>query len=270
MLLSSQVLVVAIVLAWTGGVKLLGPSPALAARRTALDRLVGKGRELAAYRAVGVVELLIATALALPPVEVAEGLAATALALGFVAYLLYARQVRPESDCGCMGGKGGPIGWRSLSRAGLLVLTSAMAAGAGPEPTSPVVVLAGLAVFVALSAELDRYWLLPLRRLRVRLSHPLAGLPSRVPLAAGVEQVERSPAYRAVAGLLRSDVRDTWIEGEWRFLSYSARHRDRAATVVFAVPTDRFAPEEVQAALVDESTEETLWRFAPTAGVGSA
>ncbi|WP_086820424.1 MauE/DoxX family redox-associated membrane protein [Allokutzneria sp. NRRL B-24872] len=245
-----MVVVVVIVLAWAGGVKLFGP-----ARRTALDHLVGRFT----YRLVGVVELVIALALVVPPFVVAEGVAATVLALGFVAYLAYARRVRPESDCGCMGGKGGPIGWRSFARAGLLVLTSALAA----VPASLWFVLTVLLVFVALSAELDRYWLLPLRRLRVRLSHPLAGLPSGVPLAAGVEQVERSGAYRAVAAFLRSDVRETWTEGEWRFLSYSARFQDRSATVVFAAPTDRFAPEDVQAALVDEATEETLWRFTP-------
>ncbi|MFB9903738.1 MauE/DoxX family redox-associated membrane protein [Allokutzneria oryzae] len=265
MLLSSQVFVVAVVLAWTGGVKLFGRSPELAARRTALDRLVGKGRELTAYRAVGVVELTLAFTLALPPAEPAEAAAATLLALGFVGYLLYARQVRPESDCGCMGGRGGPIGWRTLSRAGLLVLVSALAVGAGGEPGSALVVLAEVLLFVALSAELDRYWLIPLRRLRIRLSHPLAGLPERVPLEAGVEQVERSDAYRAVAALLRSDVRDTWTEGGWRFLSYSARYQDRAATVVFAVPGERFSPEDVRAALVDEHSEETLWRFEPVA-----
>jgi len=47
-----------------------------------------------------------------------------------------------------------------------------------------LVVVAEAALFIALSAELDHLWLYPLRRLRVRVRRPLAGVPDVVPLQA--------------------------------------------------------------------------------------
>jgi hypothetical protein len=110
--------------------------------------------------------------------------------------------------------------------------------------------LAGAAV---LSAEFDPAWLVPLRRLRVRLSHPLAGTGFEVPLQSTVQQLQRSDAYRQVARLLVSDVREHWDEGEWRLLCYTARRDGRAATAVFAVPRLRYEPAAVRVALVDEA-----------------
>jgi hypothetical protein len=110
------------------------------------------------------------------------------------------------------------------------------------------VLVAEAALVAVLSPELDRRWLLPLRRFRARISHPLAGRPFEVPLASSVQQLQKSDAYASIAGLLRSDLLDTWDEGEWRILTYSA-HR---ATAVFAVPRLRYAPAEVRVALVTD------------------
>ncbi|WP_427896694.1 hypothetical protein ACQHIV_17865 [Kribbella sp. GL6] len=110
------------------------------------------------------------------------------------------------------------------------------------------------AAFAMLSAELDRYWLLPLRRFRTRLSHPYAGTASgTTPLAATQRRVLLSPAYRAVDGLLRSDIHDYWDEDDWRFVSYAARYDGRRATAVFAVPHQDSTPESIRVALVDDA-----------------
>ncbi|MFF5073456.1 hypothetical protein ACFY2R_20225 [Micromonospora olivasterospora] len=78
----------------------------------------------------------------------------------------------------------------------------------------------GRGACAALSPELDRRWLLPLRQLRVRLTHPLRG-GSGVPLLASVQQLQLSEAYRRVAPLLRSDVQEHWDDGEWRFVGHA-------------------------------------------------
>ena len=111
---------------------------------------------------------------------------------------------------------------------------------------------AGAVLIVALSPELDANWLLPLRRLRLRYRHPLAGRAFEVPLESTVQQLQKSAAYRSVVELLHSDVLDSWDEGEWRILTYSARRDAGPATAVFAVPRLRYSPELVRVALVDD------------------
>jgi hypothetical protein len=261
-----QALVIGGLLAWSSYGKLHGPDVDARARRTALSKLVGERYAGTAFRAVGAAELGIATALLLPPVWMVEAVAAAGLATGFVGYLVYARLVVPESSCGCMGSAATPVRWRSLVRGGLLLALSlpALTADAGWWSVRPwvvaVVVLEAM-LFVALSAELDRYWLMPLRRLRVRLTHPLAGTASfEVPLAATQQQLMRSTAYQQANPYLRSDIRDHWDEGDWRFVSYTASYDDRMATAVFAVPRLRYEPDEVRVAVVDEETGETLFR----------
>src|SRR5262249_5731398 len=97
-----------------------------------------------------------------------------------------------------------------------------------------------------------RYWLVPLRKLKVRLTHPLAGSQDVVPLHATVTQLQRSEAYRQVAPLLASDLREHWDADEWRILCYSARYQDPPATAVFAVPRLRAQPAAVRVSIVDE------------------
>ena len=245
---AAQPLLIGLVLLWSSYGKFTGAEQA---RRTALPRLVG------------VVEAVIGTALLVPPAWTVEAVAAVALAVGFTGYLIYGKIVVPEASCGCVGTSAKPIGRRAIGRALLLLATAAVAttasggwwsAGAGTA-----VLAVEAAVFVMLSAELDRYWLLPLRRLRVRLSHPLAGTATDgVPLAATQRRLLLSPAYRAVDGLLRSDIRDYWDDEDWRFVSYTA---------VFAVPHHDSTPESVRVAVVDETSGQTLYRPAVLATV---
>lgn len=261
-----QPLVIGLLLAWSSYGKLHGPHVAAKARRTALSNLVGDRYAAPAYRAVGGIELVIAVALLLPPVWMLEALGAVALAAGFVGYVVYARVVVPESSCGCMGSAATPVRWRAIARAGVLLAAALVALTAdigwwSAEPWSIALVGVEGMVFVGLSAEVDRYWLMPLRRLRVRLTHPLAGTASYdVPLAATQQQLLRSTAYQSVNPFLRSDIRDHWDEGDWRFVSYTAAYGERPATAVFAVPRLRYEPDEVRVAIVDELSGETLYR----------
>lgn len=257
---SAQHVVVGAVLLWASAFKLVWRNAPAAARRSALRRLVGKERVVAAYRAVGVVEAVIGLLLLAPPVVAAEAYAAVALSVGMLGYLTYARVKAPDSSCGCLGEKHTPVRWRGFARAGLLVVLSALGALGvswldSPAVTVPVV-LVELAVVVALSPELDHRWLLPLRRWRIRMSHPLANRTVEIPLESTVQQLHRSAAYRAVADQLTSDLLDHWDEGEWRILTYAARTDSGAATAVFAVLRLDYRPDDVRVAMVPADAEE--------------
>ncbi|HET8680737.1 MAG TPA: MauE/DoxX family redox-associated membrane protein [Micromonosporaceae bacterium] len=261
-----QTLLIGAVLLYSSAVKLAPRRSRPPARGTALARLVGERRAAWALRLVGVVELTLGAALVLPPALPVEAVAATALALGFLGYLGYARAVVPDSSCGCLSTRRTPVSWRSFARGGLMLGAAVLAVpaatswldAAGTRPVAgTVLLLAEAAAVIALSAELDAWWLLPLRRLRVRLSHPLAGHASRLaglPLDSSVDQLQHSAAYRSVAHLLRSDVVEHWDEDDWRILVYSARYGARATTAVFAVPRLRYEPQAVRVALVDDQT----------------
>jgi hypothetical protein len=226
---------VAGVLVWAAVFKFRGGS-----QRSALSRLVGKERVVAAFRVIGVVELALAAALFTPVGQWAT----FAWFLGMLGYLSWAKVAEPESSCGCLSEKYAPVGARALARA---VLLAGMVVTADLLPWYSVFPAAVL-VFL-LSAELDDYWLLPLRRLKVRLRHPLAGGEFAVPVTSTVHQLQKSATYQSVYPILRSDLLDTWDEGEWRILTYSAERDGERATAVFAVPRDRYEPEAVRFAL---------------------
>jgi hypothetical protein len=255
------------VLLWAARVKVLGRDAPALARRSALARLVGQRWAAPAFRSVAAVELVVGVLLLVPPPQWTESAAATAVAAGFLGYLTYARLAAPASSCGCLGARRAPVSWRSFARAGVLAgagLLSLWAPTGWPaalaeRPLAAAAVLLGeAAAMVALSPELDPVWLVPLRRLRVWLSHPLADLDGftnvQVPLQSTVQQLQRSDAYRQVARLLVSDVREHWDEGEWRLLCYTARRDGRTTTAVFAVPRLRYEPAAVRVALVDEAS----------------
>lgn len=288
-----QPLLVGGVLLWAGAFKLLGPRAGQLARRSALSTLVGRDRAHPAYRIVGWCELAVGAVLVLPPAPAAEAWLAAVLWIVMLGYLAYARVAAPESSCGCLSARHTPVRWRSFARAGALLATSVLAAAgsgwlgtaspgwlgvAGPgdapgwwagavvdRPVSALVVLVvEAALVVVLSPELDARWLVPLRRARVRLRHPLAGTHAGfdIPVESSVHQLLRSPAYRAAGGWVRSDLLDHWDEGDWRILSYTARLDGRTSTAVFAVPRLRYDPAAVRAAIVDGDT--VLWSHDPS------
>ncbi|MFJ6197412.1 MauE/DoxX family redox-associated membrane protein [Micromonospora sp. NPDC092111] len=270
MIAALQPLIVGAVLLWSARVKLFSRHAATAANRSALVRLLGQRRALPAYRLLGGVELTLGALLLLPPVLRLEAVAATVLAVGFLGYLTYARRAAPDSSCGCLSARPTPVSGRSLARAGLLVTAGGLAGLApvgwataltGRPLAGTAVLLAELAAVVALSPELDVAWLLPLRRLRARLTHPLRG-GSGVPLLATVHQLQLSDSYRRVAPLLRSDVREHWDDGDWRFVGHAALYQGRPVTAVFAVPLADREPDAVRVAVVDDATGHTLLSLA--------
>lgn len=269
-ILALQPLLLGAVLLWAANVKLFSRRGAIAARDAALSRLVGDNRAPIAYRMLGAAEAVIAMALLVPIVSAPTAVAAILLTAGFCGYLVYARLATPESSCGCMGGKGAPVSWRSFTRAGGMLAASVAilwtdtawttAIAQRPGPAAAILAVEAV-VFVVLSAEFDGAWLVPLRRLRARWSRPLGGDIGEVPLDATVEQLQRSDVYRHVARLLRTDVRETWDEDDWRIVCYGATVGERHATAVFAVPLTWVAPESVKVAFVDDETAETLLRL---------
>jgi hypothetical protein len=211
--------------------------------------VVGAQRVAVVWRLIGVAELVVAVlVLALP----AGPIVGCAWSIGLLAYLGYARIAAPGSSCGCLGSRGAPVGPRAFWRVGVLVAASALGVVRSPVPVSALAVAVPLVlIMLALSAELDRYWLLPWRSWRLRRRHPLAASGEfTVPVASTVQQLQRSAAYRSVAGWLRSDLLDAWDEGAWRVLSYAAVRDSERLTAVFAVPRLAYRPEEVKVALV--------------------
>lgn len=229
---------------------------------TALHRLLGARLAPAAYVTVGAAEALLALALLAAPGR-PTALAAAALSCGFLAYLGYAAVAAPKSSCGCLGKKKTRLSWRAFARAGLLLAAALVAASdrapqwwRSPLTAMFLLLLGEAALFVVLSAELDRLWLVPLRRLRVRIQRPLSGVPDGIPLQATISALVRSPAYRETAAWLASDVLEHWDADGWRILVYTARLPAGPATAVFAVPLSGDPDlDAIRVTLVDEAAE---------------
>ncbi|MET7329439.1 MauE/DoxX family redox-associated membrane protein [Nonomuraea sp. NPDC005650] len=244
---ATQPYVIALFLAWAGLMKLFSRRMRARAGQTALARLVGATRAVPALRLVGVAELAVAAALLLPPVSPWEGAIAALLSAGFLAYLTYSYVAAPTASCGCLGAHSKPVDVRAFARAGLLLAASLLAVPADPGPPLVALGLAEAVALMALSAELDRYWLTPLRRLRVRLRGPLAVPPSEhVPLGASLYLLYHSPAFCSASAQISSDVQDTWDEDGLRFVVFGARER----TAVFAIPLVGNDPTAVLVTLV--------------------
>ncbi|WP_406723855.1 MauE/DoxX family redox-associated membrane protein [Streptomyces sp. GD-15H] len=245
-------LVLAGLLGWTGSVKLFNRDTVRQAPKTALARMLRSSERAAlVLRAVGAGELLLAVGLLALPASPVPGTATAVLGAGFLGYLGYGRALAPESSCGCSANEDTPITWRAFARAAVVLAGGATAAAANgawwstliEQPGGSLVFLAvTVVVLVALSVDLDRWWLLPLRRLRLRVwGHPLFGRErgDRVPVAASVELLERSLAWQTASPVVRSGLLDHWEEDGWRILLYSGvygtRENARPVSVVFAL-----------------------------------
>lgn len=273
---SALTVATAVVLTWTGVVKLAtSGEDALGGLRAVLGR---PAITRAAVRGAGMVELVVAAALLVAPAPVG-GTASAVLGLVFLGYLARLRRVAPGASCGCAGAAA-PVGRRSFARAGLVAVSGALVVVTGAPwwqaaLDRPVVVSVALAValagYVATSPEADRRWLLPLRRLRVRLlGHPLravgaAGTGS-VPVAASIDLLESSLAWQSAAHLVRSSLQEHWIAEDWRVLRYTGRHETaeeaRPVSVLFAVDAQAStcAPRgtAVRVTVVDDETGSVL------------
>lgn len=259
----------AALLGWTGTAKLLG--------RTSVDglaALLGSSRRARpVMRMVGVAELGVAVLLVVVPRF--GGVAATALGVGFLGYLVAAGRVAPGSSCGCAGSSS-PVTWRTYARASAVTCSGAVigwlggpllpVVAASPYVSGGLLLLASLG-YAVLSPELDRGWLRPLRRLRVRLfGHPLALSGGPVPVAASVELLETSLAWQSTAHLVRSSLLEHWAADGWRVLRYAGRHDTetgaRPVTILFAVDvratTSVPRGTAVRVTVVDDETGDVL------------
>lgn len=277
-------LALAVLLGWTGCVKLLGRHTARQAADTALARLLPGQRTAAlALRAVGALELVLAAALLAVPLWPVTAAATAALGAGFAGYLAYAKVTAPQSSCGCASARHTPVTARSFVRAGLVAAGGAGCAAAQapwwsaaahrPVAAAGVAIALGV-ILVVTSSELDSRWLLPLRRARVRLfGHPLAGTAGEVPVAATVELLENSLAWQTTAPIVRSALADHWDSDGWRILRYSGVYTGadgpRPVSVVFALDANAtlhtVSEPVIRVSVVDERSQQAI--ATPTAEV---
>jgi hypothetical protein len=270
-------LVLGVLLAATGAGKAFGRQVARQAAGTALVRILNDGRRATlVLRTVGWVELVVAAGLLAAPAAVVPAVGATVLGAGFVGYLGYARVTAPESSCGCTARANGPITWRAFVRAGLVAAGGAVAIAAhtawwsqvARHPLSSVAfVVVTAVVLAALSTDLDHLWLVPVRKLRLRVfGHPLIGYGDDVPVAASVQLLENSIAWLAAAPIVRSSLLDHWEDNGWRFLQFAGVHEAageaRPVTVLFAVDSrdtiDTAPNPAVRTTVIDDLTQEPL------------
>ncbi|GAB3421430.1 MauE/DoxX family redox-associated membrane protein [Flindersiella endophytica] len=263
-------------LAWTGAAKAFSRTLRRQAADSALLKLVGElERTVLAFRTLGIAELVLAAALLLVPTWWVPAAGVTLLGSGFVGYLAYGRAKAPKSSCGCTAGPA-PISWRAFARAGLVVAGGAAAfAVTGPwwqqvagRPLGALaVVVVAVLVVGALSTDLDRLWLLPLRQLRIRLfGTPLSQGSAGNPVAASVELLERSLAWESAGPIVRSGLMEWWDEAGWRILRYTGRYGEdaeaRQVSVLFALDpqasvSTTTAPA-IRVVIVDDATQEIL------------
>lgn len=271
-------LVCGLLLAPAGAGKLFGRHTARLAANTVLVRVLHDGRRATlALRILGAAELALAAALLAAPTAAVPGAATAALGLGFTGYLAYAKATAPESSCGCSARAEGPIGARSLARAGLVVAGGLAAATAdtawwskasGRPVASLVFLLVTAALLLAVSSDLDHLWLMPLRKARLRMfGNPLpSSTGAHVPVDATVELLEHSLAWQAARPVVRSALLDHWDDGGWRVLRYSGAYQGprgtRAVSVLFALDLtasiDTAPSPVVRVSLVDEESEQVL------------
>ena len=249
---------VGVLLAVTGAAKLRGrPDP-----ESALVRLARSAAPVVS-RVLGIVELAVAAVLVVRPLATVGGVAATGLGIGFVGYLAWARSAAPGASCGCTGSRA-PVSGRSFARAWLVVAGGVAATRAdrpwwtvaADRPAASLgLTLAALLLALVLFAE--ETWLLPARRLRLRL-RPAHAPPTTgdVPVAATVELLERSLAWQTAAPVVRSALLEHWDDGGWRFLRFAGVRDGRPVTVVFALDrtatTDTTTEPAVRLSMVDE------------------
>ena len=282
-------LALGVLLLWSGTVKLFGSGARRQAAGTALERFFDDlDRAMAALRAVGAVEVLVAAALLAVPGTWPAATAACCLGAGFLGYLTYAKVAAPESSCGCSAAKEEPVGMTAFLRA-CLVVAGGVAAAVGTVPwwssaadrpgAALVVLTVYAAAAVVLFTDLHRRAMLSLRRLRIRVfGHPLPADDRHVPLDGTVELLERSLAWEAAGPLVRSGLLDHWEADGWRFLLYSGeRHSGgvpRRVSVLFALDAratlDTAGTPAVRVTVLDDETGAPVEDALPDLGSRTA
>lgn len=261
-----QVPVVALILLAACGAKLaraLRSRPGLAVPDAAGPFPAGPGSPVTLV--LSGCELLLAVGLIVTAGPFGAGVWATGARLATGVFFLVGmcalvelRERRPGAGCGCFGGLStGPVGARSIVRAGMLACAALGSIGVPPLRLPPPghaaladtgIILAELLLFTAVSPETGEVLL------RLGYSEPceLRALDAERARAA----LRRSAAWRRHSAVITSDVpEDTWRELCWWFAVYPANDNGRDRRVVFAVEVKPHRPT-VLAAITEPAAED--------------
>jgi hypothetical protein len=197
------------------------------------------------------------------------GLPATIVRAGTALFFLVAvgalnetRQRRPDAGCGCFGEfSDTPIGWRTITRAGLLCAAATVTIGLPPlrmpaSSTTAELLLAVLAfelsLIVFLSPEIGE--------ILVRLGYSEPCELRRLPVGRTLTALHASAQWRRYAGQVSAAAPDdVWREGCWRFVVYPGSTRGRRVDIVFAIYLQARRPP-IRVAVLDADTDEVLGR----------
>ena len=197
------------------------------------------------------------------------GLPATVVRAGTALFFLVAmgalnetRQRRPDAGCGCFGEfSETPIGWRTITRAGVLCAAATVTIGLPPlrMPSSAAtaeLLLATLAFELALVAFLSP----EIGEILVRLGYSEPCELRRLPVGRTLTALHASAQWRRYAGQLAAAAPDdVWREGCWRFAVYPGFARERRVDIVFAIYLQARRPP-IRVAVLDADTDEVLGR----------
>jgi hypothetical protein len=197
------------------------------------------------------------------------GLAASIARAGAALFFLVAagalnetRQRRPDAGCGCFGEfSDTPIGWRTITRAGVLCAAAAATIGLPPlrmpsSPTRAEFCLAALAFELSLIAFLSP----ELGELLVRLGYSEPCELRRLPVGRTLTALHSSSQWRRYSGQVCATApADVWREACWRFVVYPGFARGRRVDIVFAIYLQARRPP-IRVAILDADTDEVLGR----------
>jgi hypothetical protein len=172
------------------------------------------------------------------------------------------RQRRPDAGCGCFGEfSDTPIGWRTITRAGVLCAAAAATIGLPPlrmpsSPTTAELCLAALAFELSLIAFLSP----ELGEILVRLGYSEPCELRRLPVGRTLTALHSSSQWRRYSGQVSAATPvDVWREGCWRFVVYPGSARGRQVDIVFAIYLQARRPP-IRVAVLDADTDEVLGR----------
>jgi hypothetical protein len=172
------------------------------------------------------------------------------------------RQRRPDAGCGCFGEfSDTPIGWRTITRAGVLCTAAAVTIGLPPlrMPSSPVTAELLLAV-LAFELSLIAFLSPELGEILVRLGYSEPCELRRVPVGRTLTALHSSSQWRRYSDQVSATApADVWREGCWRFVVYPGFARGRRVDIVFAIYLQARRPP-IRVAVLDADTDEVLGR----------
>ncbi len=172
------------------------------------------------------------------------------------------RQWRPSVGCGCFGELSGtPIGWRAITRAGVLCVSAVATIGLPPlrMPSSAAMAELWLAV-LAFGLSLLAFLSPELGEILVGLGYSEPCELRRLPVGRTLTALHASSVWRRYANQITAAApADVWREGCWRFVVYQGLARGRRVNIVFAVYLQSRRPP-IRAAVLDADTDEVLGR----------